>query len=137
MGNKVRVYVKLTAGLTLAVVLDTVQQLAWKAGIVAAPDASSPMAIIDAALHEPLLGLVAILMVLRLVNWLKVLELADLSFAQPITALSYVTVSVASAIFLNERLAPLHIVGVVMIVAGVWCISQTGYRSRPALVQSS
>ncbi|MGZ3410857.1 MAG: EamA family transporter [Xanthobacteraceae bacterium] len=129
MNQKTRVVVKLTLGLALAIVFDTVQQLAWKMGIGAAGEAPSPIETVGTLLHEPLFGLVVVLMILRMINWLKVLELADLSFAQPITALSYVTVTVASAILLHEKLTLLHISGVVMIVAGVWCISQTRFVS--------
>jgi drug/metabolite transporter (DMT)-like permease len=125
MLHETRIYVKLAVGLTLAIVFDTVQQLAWKSGIVGTLDTDSPKAIIQAVLQEPLFGLVALIMVLRLVNWLKVLEHADLTFAQPITSLSYVTVTVASAIFLKEKVTLLQLVGMAMIIAGVWCISQT------------
>src|SRR5258707_5920801 len=93
-----RVSVRLVVGLALAILFDTIQQLVWKEGMGGIPDDASPWETINAALHEPLLGLVAILMLLRLINWLKVLELADLSYAQPITSLSYVTVTLASVV---------------------------------------
>lgn len=120
-----RVSVRLAVGLTLAIVLDTVQQLVWKMGMGNIPDSASPSETIEAALHEPLLGMVAVLMLLRLVNWLKVLELADLSFAQPITSLSYVTVTLLSVVYLKETLTLTQIAGIVIVLAGVWCISQT------------
>ncbi len=116
-----REVVQLTGGLTLAIVFDTVQQLAWN---------------VESALREPLLGLVAILMVLRLINWLKVLELADLSYAQPITSLSYVTVAATSALFLQETLSTLQIVGMAVIMVGVWCISQTEHKTSPSEVST-
>lgn len=125
-----RVSVQLAVGLTLAILFDTVQQLAWKMGMVAIPEDASPWAVAEAAFHEPLLGLVALLMVLRLINWLKVLELADLSYAQPITTLSYVTVTVLSAIYLKETMTPVQIAGIVVVLAGIWCISQTEIDSR-------
>lgn len=120
-----RVTVRLVVGLALAILLDTIQQLAWKEGVVAIPETASPWEAVTVALQQPLLGLVAILMLFRLVNWLKVLELADLSYAQPITSLSYVTVSLASVIYLKETLTPLQIAGVMVLLAGVWCVSQT------------
>ncbi len=126
--------VQLTVGLTLAVVFDTVQQLAWKIGIVAIPQTDSAWGKVESALHQPLLGLVALLMVLRLINWLKVLELADLSYAQPITALSYVTVAATSALYLDEKLSMLQIAGIVIIMVGVWCVSQTERKSSPSEV---
>jgi drug/metabolite transporter (DMT)-like permease len=137
MSRDIQVSVRLVVGLGLAVVFDTAQQLAWKVGIDAMPETNSPSATIDAVLHQPLLAVVAVLMVARLINWLKVLELADLSFAQPITSLSYVLVTVLSSVYLKETLTPLQIAGMVIIVAGVWCISQTGGASAPSGDQSS
>jgi drug/metabolite transporter (DMT)-like permease len=120
-----RVSVRLVVGLSLAIVFDTIQQLVWKEGMGGIPDDASPWETVVAALHAPLLGLVAILMLLRLINWLKVLELADLSYAQPITSLSYVTVTLLSVIYLKETLTLLQVAGIVVLLAGVWCISQT------------
>lgn len=131
MSRHTRVPVQLVVGLTLAILFDTVQQIAWKMGVVAIPETTSPWATIEAALREPLLGLVAILMVLRLINWLKVLELADLSYAQPITSLSYVFVTILSALYLKETLTPLQIAGMAIIMAGIWCISRTGQTTYP------
>ncbi len=125
MSSKTRVSLHLGIQLSLAIVFDTIQQLAWKVGMVAIPEDTSPWETIQAALHEPWLGLVVVLMVARLINWLKVLELADLSYAQPITTLSYVTVTILSAILLKETMTPLQIVGIGIVLAGVWCISQT------------
>ena len=120
-----RVSVRLMVGLAIAILLDTVQQLVWKEGMGGIPDDASLSETIAAALHAPLLGLVAILMLARLINWLKVIELADLSFAQPITSLSYVTVTLASVIYLKETLTLIQIAGIAVVLAGVWCISQT------------
>jgi drug/metabolite transporter (DMT)-like permease len=135
MNRQIRV--RLAVGLALAIVFDTSQQIAWKMGIVALPEMTSPSGAIEAVLHEPLLALVALLMVARLINWLKVLELADLSFAQPITSLSYVLVTALSALYLGETLTSLQLLGMAIIVAGVWCISQTGSRSRSSTALSS
>lgn len=129
MSRDIRFSVRLAVGLGLAVIFDTVQQIVWKTGMLAIPETASPSAMIEAALHEPLLALVAILMVARLINWLKVLEIADLSYAQPITSLSYVSVTVLAALLLDETLTALQIVGMLIIVGGVWCVSQTGAAS--------
>jgi len=130
MSRDIQISIRLVVGLGLAVVLDTIQQLAWKIGIDAMPETTSLSGTIEAVLEEPLLALVAILMVVRLINWLKVLELTDLSYAQPITSLSYVSVTVLSAVYLKETLTALQMVGMATIVAGVWCISQTGAISH-------
>lgn len=125
MGRKNGIQVRLWLGIALAILFDTIQQLVWKVGVVAMPETDSPWETLAAAFREPMFALVAILMVLRLINWLKVLELADLSFAQPMTTLSFVTVAIASAVYLGETLTWLQIAGMAVVLAGVWCISQT------------
>jgi drug/metabolite transporter (DMT)-like permease len=137
MLRKSRVSLPLVIGLTLAIALDTVQQLVWKMGMDALPETAPPSVMVQAVFHEPLLGLVAILMVVRLINWLRVLQLADLSYAQPITSLSYITVTVASALFLHETLTPLQMIGMAIIMVGVWCIGQTKEKSPPSEVSLS
>jgi drug/metabolite transporter (DMT)-like permease len=132
-----RMSLKLAMGLAIAIALDTIQQLAWKVGMDASPETASPWAALEAAAHEPLLQLVAILMLARLFNWLSVLKLADLSYAQPITSLSYVTVTVASTLFLHETLTALQLLGMAIILAGVWCISQTKEKTSPSEVSAS
>ena len=80
---------------------------------------------------EPLvIGLVVVLFVAQLTNWLRVLELSDLSYAQPITALSYISVLGFSVAWLGEQLDPLKIAGIVLIMAGVWCISRGPHHSH-------
>ncbi|HTM61471.1 MAG TPA: EamA family transporter [Burkholderiales bacterium] len=102
--------------LGLAIALDTIVQLLWK---VAATE------------FEPLvIGLVVVLFVVQLTNWLRVLELSDLSYAQPITALSYISVLGFSVAWLGEQLDPLKIAGIVLIMAGVWFISRGPHHSH-------
>src|SRR4051812_15718104 len=93
---------KLTIGLALTIVIDTVVQLAWKIGAVELPELTLSWSLIDFALHQATFYIVVGLMLCQLFNWLMVLGEADLSFAQPITALSRITVCLASAYFLGE-----------------------------------
>jgi len=120
-----RIPARLVIGLAVAIALDTGLQLVWKTGIAELPDTTSPWELLVAIVRNPLFILVALLMGAQLVNWLKVLDHADLSYAKPFTSLSYVTVCVLSVLLLGERIAPLQIVGIVVVVAGVWCVSQT------------
>jgi drug/metabolite transporter (DMT)-like permease len=121
----VRVPVRLVIGLAVAIALDTGLQLVWKTGIAELPDTTSPWELLVAIARDPIFVLVVVFMGAQLVNWLKVLDHADLSYAKPFTSLSYVTVCVLSVLLLGERIAPLQIVGIVVVVAGVWCVSQT------------
>ena len=125
MRTGAQVPVRLVIGLAVAIALDTGLQLVWKTGIAQLPDTSSVWETLVAIALNPIFVLVAVFMLAQLVNWLKVLDHADLSYAKPFTSLSYVTVSVLSVLLLGERIAPLQVVGIVVVVAGVWCVSQT------------
>jgi drug/metabolite transporter (DMT)-like permease len=125
MTEGARVPARLVIGLAVAIALDTVLQLVWKAGIAGIPDAASAWETLVAVARNPIFLLVVALMGAQLVNWLKVLDHADLSYAKPFTSLSYITVCVLSVAILGEHIAPMQIVGIVVVVAGVWCVSLT------------
>jgi drug/metabolite transporter (DMT)-like permease len=61
--------------------------------------------------------------VLQLINWLLVLERVDLSYAQPLTALSYVSVCLLSAWLFGERLDLHKGLGVSLVLLGVVLVS--------------
>ena len=125
MTEGARVPVRLVIGLAVAIALDTALQLVWKTGIADIPDAASAWEALVAVARNPIFILVVAFMAAQLVNWLKVLDHADLSYAKPFTSLSYITVCILSVVVLGERIAPMQIVGIVIVVAGVWCVSQT------------
>jgi drug/metabolite transporter (DMT)-like permease len=125
MTSGARVPFRLVIGLAVAIALDTGLQLVWKTGIADLPDTSSVRETLVAIALNPIFILVAVFMCAQLVNWLKVLDHADLSYAKPFTSLSYVTVCVLSVLLLGERIAPLQVVGILIVVAGVWCVSRT------------
>jgi drug/metabolite transporter (DMT)-like permease len=116
---------RLLIGLAIAVATDTALQLVWKTGIAGIPDTSSVGEIVAAVAREPIFLLVIALMAVQLVNWLKVLDHADLSFAKPFTSLSYVTVCLLSVALLGERIDPMQLVGIAIVVGGVWCVAST------------
>jgi len=93
-----------------------VVQLLWKLGA--------------SQLNLWLLALVALLFAGQLWNWLRVLEIADLSYAQPITSLSLVTVLVLSALFLGEHIEALKVAGIALILGGVWLVSRGPHQRR-------
>jgi drug/metabolite transporter (DMT)-like permease len=104
--------------LALAIALDTAVQLLWK---VAAME-----------LAVPLLLLVAALFSWQLINWLRVLEQSDLSYSQPVTSLSFVSVLVLSALYLGERIDALKVVGIILVLAGVWLICRGPHLTSQA-----
>ncbi|MCX5723881.1 MAG: EamA family transporter [Nitrospirae bacterium] len=115
--------------LTLAIAMDTVVQLCWKFAIEQVPDTVGLWQSVAAILHEPLFHVALVVFFMQFFNWMIVLAHADLSYAQPITALSYVTVSAASMVLFQEQLSPLRMVGLTLIMVGVWVISRTNVRT--------
>lgn len=114
----------LAVGLALATVLDTAGQLLWKFCVASLPQSPGLWQTAEAVLRQPLFIVLAGIFLLQLFNWLKVLEHADLSYAQPITSLSYVTVCVLSAVLFGEHIGLAKIAGVVCVLGGVWLVSQ-------------
>ncbi|MEO5351696.1 MAG: EamA family transporter [Magnetococcus sp. XQGC-1] len=121
----------LAIGLALAILLDTAGQLLWKWAAEALPPTPDPLSLIREAATQPLFLLVVTVFMLQLFNWLRVLDRADLSYAQPITSLSYVTVSILSALLFGETIGPLKAAGILCILFGVWIISQGNQQSSP------
>ena len=54
--------------------------------------------------------------------WLHVLRVAPLSRAYGLTSLTYVLILMASVFILGEQVRRLHVVGTVLIVAGIACL---------------
>ena len=115
--------------LALAVILDTAVHIVWKLAVLQLPNPGSLPAALETASREPLFLLVAALFVWQLVNWLRVLEGCDLSYSQPITALSLILVLVLSALYLGESVDALKVLGIGFVFAGVWFISRTDHDS--------
>ena len=117
---------KLFLGLGLAIALDTAVQLTWKSGVSAVPEAATLGLTAQAMLRQPLFLAVGALMACQYFNWMKVLHQADLSYAHAITSLSYVSVSVLSVLYLGETLDPMQVLGIVLILMGVWFVGRSG-----------
>jgi drug/metabolite transporter (DMT)-like permease len=122
--------IRLAVGLFIAILIDTVLQLVWKSAVLSLPSNGSPWLNMQAALHSPLFLLVILLMPCQFLNWLMVLSNADLSFAQPVTALGYVSVFCLSVVFLKEAPDLVQIAGILCVLAGVWFISQTDHVTQ-------
>jgi drug/metabolite transporter (DMT)-like permease len=123
---------RLVAGLMAAIVIDTVLQLVWKQSALSLPATFSVAGLVGTVLHQPLIGLVVLLFAAQMINWLRVLEDADVSFAMPITALSYVTIAGFSALILHEHLTLFRMAGITLILGGVFLVSRSGYNTQPA-----
>jgi len=124
-----RLPVRLILGLGLAIALDTATQLLWKSAVLAFPEMTAGWQQAVAALQQPLLLGVVLLMIGQFLNWRMVLGHADLSFAHAITSLSYVTVASCSVLLLDERVDWIQAAGIVLILAGVWQVSGSGHAT--------
>jgi drug/metabolite transporter (DMT)-like permease len=123
---------RLIVGLALAILLDTVVQVMWKRASDKLPpidqaSAQTFVAIAAALFHQPIFLLVAVLIAAQMINWLLTLDHADVSFALPITALSYVSVALVSRFWLGEAITPWRIAGMAVILVGVILVA----RSKP------
>jgi len=118
---------RLVAVSFLAILIDTALQLVWKSAVLSLPNDGSPWLNVQAILQNPLFLFVIFLMACQFFNWLLVLHNADLSFAQPVTSLSYVSVFFLSVLFLKEAADLLQMTGILFVLVGVWFISQTDH----------
>lgn len=117
-------------GLALAIAMDTFVQLCWKVAVGRIPDDIGLWESVYHILPDPFFQIALALFILQFFNWMMVLTRADLSYVQPITALSYLTVTGASIVFFHEQVSLLRVAGLGMILAGVWFISQTDHRTN-------
>ena len=105
--------------LSIAIGLDTLSQLLWKLAATRLPTTLTPDALLHSIVRDPLPLLVIGVLILQLINWLVVLERVDLSYAQPLTALSYVSVCLLATWVFGERLDLHKGLGVSLVLVGV------------------
>src|SRR6266700_7147860 len=116
-------------GLVAAVILDTIIQIKWKTAVSCAPNHASLISSALSAFRNPYFYVAMGAFLAQLFNWLRVLARADLSYAQPFTALSNITVLAFSSYTLHEKISPTRMFGVALILLGVVFISQTPVRT--------
>jgi len=116
-------------GLALAIALDTGVQLCWKQAVLLVPDQIGAAQLVSSLVQQPLAWLTVAMFLAQLFNWMKVLARADLSFAQPITSLSYISVCSLSAVLLHEAVTAKQCLGIILILTGVWYISRSQHNT--------
>lgn len=57
--------------------------------------------------------------------WIVVLSRVPVSFAYPMVSIGYITTAIAAALILNEYLSFTRIVGILIIIFGVYLITRT------------
>ncbi|HEV3065519.1 MAG TPA: EamA family transporter [Chthoniobacterales bacterium] len=121
---------RLAVGLLIAILIDTALQLVWKSAVLTLPHDGSPWLNVQAILQNPRFVFVIFLMGCQFFNWLMILGDADLSYAQPVTSLSYVSVFFLSVLYLKEAADVFQIAGIIFVLVGVWFISQTEHLTQ-------
>lgn len=113
----------------MILVWDTATQLFLKIGV--SSHGEFPVNSISAALSylraiamEPALWLGVVTLLLAFITWLSIIARIDLSKAHPATSVSYVTVTIASAVFLNETISLLKLSGILVIILGVYLVAE-------------
>jgi drug/metabolite transporter (DMT)-like permease len=112
------------AAVLVAIVLDTLAELFWKLGVNRASSADLVHTLITCA-TQPFFLLAMFLFIPKYFNWMYVLSKAELSYAIPAIALSYVTVLAVSVFVLHEPITVHKLFGVTLVLAGVWMVSRT------------
>ena len=97
--------------LTMTIALGTIIQLCWKFTVGQVSDTIGLWQSFVAILPEPLFHVALLVFFIQSFNRIIVLVHTDLSYAQPIMALSYVTISGASMAIFHELLSTLRVGG--------------------------
>ncbi len=150
-----RTPLRVWVGLAIAVVLDVPVQLIWKALMIKYrdPDRGPHFNSADHSVAEMLQHhhygilfyflwrqarwflrevrtyVMLVLFACQFFDWIWVLGKADLSFAQPFTALSYVVVSTGAVLFFHEHLTPLRMLGIAAILLGVILVGSSEHKT--------
>ncbi len=98
---------------------DVVGQTCFKLGVGHEASGSGVSALLGKVFRSPLIGVGVLVYVLEFVLWFSALSRAQLSFAFPFAALTYVGVVLASRLVLRERISLRRWVGIGTIVLGV------------------
>lgn len=108
---------------------DTATQLLFKVGVT--NHGVFPIHSLDAALAyladiavEPVIWLAVLMLLLAFLTWLAIIARIELSKAHPATSFAYVTVTIASGIFLHEDVSVLKIAGIFLIMLGVYLVAE-------------
>ena len=111
-----------------SVILVDIGQLVLKKGLIdlAPLDFSTNLiATFITILTNPFVFLGILFFVSSSFTWLLALSKSNLSFAYPLLSIGYVIVSLLSWHFFDENLSPLRLLGIGIIVGGVYFMSKT------------
>lgn len=102
--------------------LNTAQQLLLKESAAATAHAGNE-GWLTQLLSSPWFAAAIAAEILCFVIWMKVLSELDLAKAFPLSAVSYVFILASAWFFYREPVSGVEILGSILILSGVWCIS--------------
>ena len=97
--------------------LDTTAQLLMKTGIHHLFNFGNP--------HFFLFWIGVAIYLFNFFLWMKILSKIDLSVALPLASSSYILIPLAAVFFLHEFVSPIRWLGLVLIVLGIYFVSQS------------
>jgi len=111
----------------ISVMLSAGGQLSMKNGVsslgkLGVSDIIAP-AMMFKVISNPMIILGVFLYGVASIFWLAILSRAELSYAYPMIAISYVVTSVIAWVLFKENLTLIRFLGIIMIIAGVYVIS--------------
>lgn len=121
-------------GIALTIVVDTLVQVAWKYALDGIPTTASFAVVARTVAINPVFYLAMLAFAAQLFIWLRLLAESDLSFAQPLTAVSYISVLAISHHSLNETISGSKLTGVALIFIGIYFITRTPHRTTAPAV---
>lgn len=111
----------------ISVMLSATGQLSMKSGVNSLENFGVSDIIVPAAMFKvistPMIALGVFLYGIASVFWLATLSRAELSYAYPMIAISYVVTSVIAWLLFKENLTLIRFLGISMIIGGVYVIS--------------
>ena len=116
-------------GLAVTVIADSFGQIIWKSLASDLPDTDHIPTLMLAAAQMPNFWILAGLLLAQLFLWLAILKQVELSFAQPITSLSYVGVGILSYLMMGEIWHWRTLLSVLLILVGVSLVSSSSSQS--------
>ena len=115
--------------ITITIAVETVAQMVWKSIVLGVPKSAGFMETVRTVTVQPIFYFLLSIFGVQFIFWILLLAKADLSYARPITALSLVSVVACSVMFFGEKVGVMRMVGIVMILVGVWFISNTYHNT--------
>jgi drug/metabolite transporter (DMT)-like permease len=122
--------------ITITIAAETVAQMVWKSVVLGVPESAGFMETVRTVTVQPMFYLLLGIFGVQFIFWILLLAKADLSYARPITALSLISVVACSVMFFGEKVDMMRMIGIIMILVGVWFISSTDHNTRVTHIPS-